>query len=79
MKTALSFEEYTRLSHLFVHHIRRREMAEAEWGGISEKRLLEWYLDTSNELGLFVGEDEALSALEVAKFLFCVYCVSRVF
>lgn len=48
----ISWEEYQRLANLFVHKVRKEEEiaeSEGEEGGVTRKKLLDWYLDTVAE------------------------------
>ena len=62
----ISWEEYQRLANLFVHKVRKEEEiaeSEGEEGGVTRKKLLDWYLDT-------VAEDcDDESAFHVSTFI----------
>lgn len=68
-KRTLTFEQYKKLSDLFIHYIRRLERSSDEWNGVSEKQLLDWYVEQAVESGSFVDEAQASEAIQVARLV----------
>eukprot|EP01083_Nonionella_stella_P091011 254364_1 len=66
-KMKISYEDYKRMSHMFVHYMRRHETDED--AGMKQMDLIEWYMNELAEAGDLDDEESAAQCTTIARYV----------